>query len=196
MWLEIFNYGKVFMSVIFCAAAVKIADDFLDAEIDKRAGRSNWAEAIGRGAMIYSMLFLGLAACLNLSISLSLFFGSYSVGMLQDLNHRFPTALSGWQECLVVFTFGAILLGLKIMVFSLFFLLAVQLFDDCIDAQEDKNAGLRNLAHRLGLVEAYLLAILTLLLSWWAGRDVFVPVLCATAFFYGCLRYQEVQKNA
>lgn len=196
MWLEIFDYSKIFFAVVFCAVAVKISDDFLDVELDKCAGRNNWAEAIGRGAMIYAMLFLGLAACLNISISMSLFLGSYAIGMFQDLNQRFPTNLSGWQECLIVFTFGVIFLGLKVMVFSLFFLLSVQLFDDCIDAKADQYAGHRNLAHRLGILEAYMVAILTLLISWWVGRDIFVPVLCATVLVYCFVWCQEVRKNA
>lgn len=196
MLLEIFSCSKIFFAVIFCAAAVKIADDFLDVEIDKCSGRHNWSETIGNGAMIYAMLFLGIAVCLNVSVSLSLFFCSYIVGMFQDLDRRFSINMYGWQECLVVFVFGSIFIGMKIMIFSLFFLLSVQLFDDCIDAKVDYYVGNRNLAHKLGKAEAYLLSMLTLLISWWVESGVFFPVLCATVIFYCCLRYQEVRENA
>lgn len=184
MWQEIYDNSATVVAVILCAVAIKLADDFLDEEIDENIGNENWSIILGRGAPIYAMLFLSLSIYLNPPVSLSLFLASYSIGMLHDLKQRLPTNLTGYQESLIAFIIGIILCGWKLMIFAILFVIGVQLIDDCIDVQNDKLAGYRNLAYRLGCVEAYLLAVLSMLVSWWVAEDYFLPVFLATVIFY------------
>jgi len=193
MWPAIFDFSVTTLSVMCCAAAVKLADDFLDYDIDTRMGRYNWAEILGKGTMFYSLILVIIAAGLNATVSMPLFLGSYIIGMFNDLKQRFPSRLSGFQESLVVFVIGFILFGFRNMIFALLFIFAVQLLDDCIDAYSDKLAGYRNLAHRLGLIESLLLAGLCTIGSWWISETLFPPVLCGTILFYGGLFYKEAR---
>lgn len=196
MWPEIYDYSATVVAVIFCAVAIKLADDFLDEEIDENIGNENWSKILGRGTPIYAMIFLSLSIYLKPPISLSLFLASYSIGMLHDLKQKFPTKLTGYQESVIAFIIGAILCGWKFMIFAFLFVIGVQLIDDCIDAQNDELAGYRNLAYRLGIVEAYALAVLSMLISWWVVGDYFLPVFFATVIFYfGHFWCQGVQKN-
>jgi 4-hydroxybenzoate polyprenyltransferase len=184
VWLETFEFARLTLTVICCAAAVKLVDDFLDQDLDLHAGRTNWAEILGRSTMIYAMLLMVFAAGLNAPISLSLFLGSYIVGMFSDIKRRFPSKLNGLQEMIVVFALGACLFGWQLMLFSLLFVLSVQLFDDCIDRRVDRLAGHCNLAMRLGFIECLLLATMSLLVSWWLNEQLFMPIFCGTAVFY------------
>ncbi|MDF2569333.1 MAG: hypothetical protein K0R55_937, partial [Sporomusa sp.] len=62
MWQEIFNFLSTAAAVACCSAAVKLADDYLDREFDAIAGKTNWAEILGQGTMLYAMFLLALAA--------------------------------------------------------------------------------------------------------------------------------------
>lgn len=186
MWLETFDF-VTFGSVILCAAAIKMADDFLDYDQDKASGSNNFTNILGKGLPIYAMLLLGLAINLNPSLCLALFLASYGIGMFHDLKQRFPSKLTGLQECALSFLLGIGICGWQTMIFAFAFTLAVQLIDDCIDARTDQLSGYRNFAHRLGFVESYMLAVLSLLISWKIGELLFFPVLTAVTVFYGSL---------
>jgi hypothetical protein len=180
----IFEFIGTTFSVIFCAIAIKLADDFLDQDIDTNY---NFAKDIGKGTMIYSMLFMACAVCLNVSVSTSLFFASYIIGMFHDLKQQFPSHLSGIQESILVFIIGTFFWGWKTMVFSVLFILSIQLFDDYIDVHTDQLSGHRNWAHRLGNVECFLLFVVSILASWWIGEHMFPPVFWGTVIFYGTI---------
>lgn len=196
MWFEIFD-AITMVSVFFCAAAIKMADDFLDYEQDKAGEKGNLREVLGNGLPIYAMLLLSLAIYFNPPLCLSLFLASYGIGMFNDFKRRFPSKLTGFQESMVVISLGIGLCGWRYMVFAFMFTLSVQLIDDCIDAKNDILAGYRNLAHRFGVIESYLLAILSLMVSWWVGKSLFFPVLIAVVTLYSSLWwYQRGRKNA
>ncbi len=182
------------IAVYCCALSVKMLDDFLDRELDARAGRSNWARQLADGTPVYAILLLALAACLNAPVSLTLFFASYSIGMFHDLWQTFPSKLTGWQESLLVLGLGAIFFPWQQMLFSLLFVLAVQLTDDCLDYHLDRMAGQRNLAHRLGIVESLLLTGIALLSACWISSELFVQTLCGAGLFYLSQFYKEVLK--
>ncbi|HEY3425606.1 MAG TPA: hypothetical protein VGL27_12475 [Negativicutes bacterium] len=184
MWPEIFEFAAIALSVICCAAAVKLADDYLDSDLDRHSAQFNWANVLGPGVMLYAMLFIVFAASINAPVSMSLFLGSYIIGMFQGMKERYPSRLNGFQESVLVFILGTIFWGWKLMLFAVMFVLSVQLIDDCIDIHIDGLAGYRNLAYRFGVLECMLLALLMLLLSWWIYQPIFLPVFCGTAFFY------------
>ncbi|BBB93091.1 MAG TPA: hypothetical protein PKA28_01345 [Methylomusa anaerophila] len=184
MWQEIFDFGSIFFAVVCCSIAVKLADDYLDRVSDLTGGQVNWAERLGPGTMVYAMLFLAIAAGINAKLSLSLFIGSYVVGMFNDLNTLYPSRLTGFYESVLAVVLGMILLGWRMMFFSLCFVFAVQLIDDCIDAYTDRLTGQRNMANHFGKTECMLTALLGFLLAWVAAESLIIPTFIGTASVY------------
>ena len=192
MWQEMCNLVIHTVSVILCAAAIKLTDDYLDKDIDNHSGRRNWAELLGSGAMVYAALFLAVAVALNRSLSLSLFFACYMVGMFNGLKFVYPSSFNGIQEATIVLILGLVLTNWEYMLFSICFSLAVQLIDDCIDFKLDKLAGSRNMAHRFGTLECLLGATLCLMGAVLVAEDVFLPTAIGTFLVYiVSFRWQE-----
>lgn len=183
------------LAAALCAVTVKLTDDWLDRDRDQAVGRSNWAAAIGAGAMIYAALFLALAAGINAAVSLALFFASYVVGMFNDLGRLLPSRLTGWQESVLVLAAGIALCGWRTMLFAVLFVAAVQFLDDCIDLAGDRLAGQRNFACRLGTAECLLTGLTLLTASWWLDTALFGPVLAGVALVYcGATRLKGVMR--
>lgn len=195
MWPVIYNFACIVTAVSCCAFAIKLADDYLDQEQDRLSGQANWTDILGIGTMFYAIFFISIAAAIHSPISLSLFFASYIVGMFNDFKSRFPLGLTGWQESLLTLLISLALFGWEIMLFSLSFVIAVQLIDDCIDIKIDSNSGRRNLACRLGCMECGLVALLALLFAWWLNEALFFPVLTGIALVYGGLLQWTAVKN-
>jgi len=189
--LAIFDGAGIVISVILCSMAVKLVDDFLDRDFDTRAGCLNFSKKLGRGAIVYGMLFLSLGASMNASVTMPLFLASYCIGMCNDLKKVFTSGFSGIQESLLVFILGLLLWGWRSMLFSMFFIFSMQLFDDYLDIYTDQLAGYRNLAYRMGKVECLLLSLLTLCTSWWLNEHVFSFVFLGTAVFYSALLFYQ-----
>lgn len=188
---EIFEFMRVFLCVIFCAVSVKITDDFLDTDYDKSVDRKNLADFIGRGAMVYALLFMVLAAAFDSTVAVCLFLASYITGMFKQLTQLMPSHLTGFQESVLIFIIEIVLFGWALAVFSVLFMLAVQLMDDCVDARLDKLAGQGNLAHRFGMVECGLLSLLLFLTAWMIIDALFFPVFCGTAVVYVAILFYE-----
>lgn len=187
------DWVKMFLAVLFCAGAIKLADDYLDCEADEKRRYKNWAVRLGRGTMFYALISMLIASALHNAVSIGLFMGSYMVGMFQDLHNSFPSRLTGAQESVAAFILGGVLAGWTMMAFSLVFVLAVQLIDDCIDLRADELTGYRNLAYRFGVLESSLAAACCLILAWRLEQAVFEPVFCGVALFYIInYYYQEV----
>ena len=189
MWPAMFEFMSTTCSVIFCAIAIKLADDFLDQDMDK--SEYNFTNKLGRGSMLYGMLSMAFAASLNASISVSLFFACYIIGMFHDLKCYFPSHLNGFEESILVFLLGVFFWGWQIMLFSIFFVISIQLLDDYIDVYSDQLIGHRNWAHRLGRVECFLLFLLNLLAAWLTDEHLFPAVLLGTMVFYGSILYYQ-----
>lgn len=194
MWPELFEFLSTIIAVACCSVAVKLADDYLDKEYDSVVGKANWAEMLEQGTMLYAMFFLAVAAGVNASLSLSLFLSSYIVGMFSSMHEKFPSHLNGFQESLLALTAGIVLFGWNNMLFSLSFVLAVQLFDDYLDAQSDQLAGQRNLANRFGRIECVVVCLLCIIISWEVNERLFIPALVGTTIIYllSC-RYEKVR---
>jgi 4-hydroxybenzoate polyprenyltransferase len=194
MWQEIFNFLSTTAAVACCSAAVKLADDYLDREFDAIAGKTNWAEILGQGTMLYAMFLLALAAGINTTLSLSLFLASYVVGMFNSMREKFPSRLNGFQESLLALTVGMGLFGWNNMVFSFSFVLAVQLFDDYLDVHSDHLSGQRNLANRFGCLECLVLGLICIVVAWGVNEDLLLPVAVGTTVVYlGSMSYDRVR---
>lgn len=182
------------LAVLFSAIAIKLADDFLDQDIDQ--SQYNFASILGKGSMLYAMLSLAFAASLNAPISVSFFLSSYIIGMFRDLRQDFPSHLTGFQESLIVFLAGVFLLGCKMMFFTFFFVLSIQLLDDYIDDAKDKLSGYRNWAHRLGRTKCLLVFFLTLLSSWNLDETMFLSSCLGTCIFYSFTLYYQRERSS
>jgi hypothetical protein len=169
--------------------SIKLADDFLDQDVDR--SERNFAKKIGKGTMLYGMVSMAIAVSLNASISVSLFFASYIIGMFHDLKRYFPSHLNGIQESLLVFILGVFFWGWRTMLFSIFFVISIQLLDDYIDYYTDQLIGQRNWAHRLGRVECSLLFLLNLLAAWLVCEHLFPAVFLGTVVFYSAILYYQ-----
>jgi hypothetical protein len=195
MWPVTFSWITTACAVLLCAFAVKLTDDFLDQQNDLKVERCNWALYLGPGTMVYATLFLALAASINSSVSLSLFFASYIVGMFNDLLRILPSRLRGWQESSLVMIAGVLLFGWINMLFSLLFIIAVQCTDDCLDYRLDCITGQRNIANRVGLMECGLIGLTALITAWWLSEQLFFPVLSGTLVYYGlAMRFEGVRQ--
>src|SRR5689334_11285163 len=104
-----------------------MTDDILDKDKDAACSRPNLVNLLGPGTMVYAILCLGIAASINAPVTLALFFASYIIGMFNDLRQILPSKLSGWQESILVTFLGWIFFGWKLMLFSLLFVIAIQL---------------------------------------------------------------------
>lgn len=184
MWPEIFEFVRLTIAVVCTSAAIKLVDDFLDAQQDKDIGIFNWVEVLGSGTMVYAMLLLVIGGALNAPVSLSLFLASYIVGMFNDLNKLFPSRLSGLGESILVGIIGIIIFGLHQILFSIVFVISIQLFDDCIDLHIDHLAGRRNIAYRLGWSICLLLAIAFLLIAWVIDENLIAPAITGSILVY------------
>jgi len=191
LWPITFNVFAASLAVSLCSLSVKLMDDHLDRDRDMCCGRANMAEVLGKGTVVYAAMLLALAAGLNAVLSLSLFLASYVVGMFNDLSRIMPTRLSGWQESVIVFVLGSFLFGLHMMMFALLFIIAVQLFDDCIDIHTDRLCGQRNFACRMGLLECMLVGLAALVGACWLDETLFVPALIGTGLSYGGMLYYQ-----
>lgn len=189
MWPAMYEFMSATCSVIFCAIAVKLADDFLDQDMDK--SEHNLTNKLGKGSMLYGMLSMALAVSLNASISVPLFFASYIIGMFHDLKCYFPSHLNGIQESILVLILGIFFWGWQSMLFSIFFVISIQLLDDCIDNYTDQLIGHRNWAHRLGRVECFLLFLFNLLAAWLIDEHVFPAAFLGTVVFYGTILFYQ-----
>ncbi|HWR07345.1 hypothetical protein [Sporomusa sp.] len=194
MWQEIFNFLSTAAAVACCSAAVKLADDYLDREFDAIAGKTNWAEILGQGTMLYAMFLLALAAGINTTLSLSLFLASYVVGMFNSMREKFPSRLNGFQESLLALTAGIVLFGWNAMFFSFSFVLAVQLFDDYLDAHSDHIAGQRNMANRFGGLECLVMGVICIVAAWGINEELLFPVVFGSTLIYlGSMGYERVR---
>jgi hypothetical protein len=172
---------------MFCAITIKLADDFLDQDID--TNDYNFAKKLGKGSMLYGILSMIFAVSLNASVSITLFLGSYIIGMFHDLKHYFPSRLNGLQESILVFLIGIFFWGSQTMIFSLLFMFSIQLMDDYIDDYTDRLTGNRNWSHRLGRVECFLLFLLSIFAAWLVDEHMFPPTFFGTSIIYGTILY-------
>jgi hypothetical protein len=192
VWFVTSEFFGITFSVIFCAIAIKLADDFLDQDIDKN--QNNFSKILENGIMLYGMLAMVIAVSFNASISIPLFLSSYIIGMFHDLKNPFPSHLSGLQESIIVLIIGVLFWGLEAMMFSIVFVMSVQLLDDYIDVKTDQLTGHRNWAHRLGKVECFLLFLLSILTAYMINERWFPPVFFGLVVFYGTLLYYQRRK--
>jgi 4-hydroxybenzoate polyprenyltransferase len=184
VFLGIYDFLPDFFSALFCAIAVKLADDYLDKNTDALTNSFNWCQEYGDGTIIYAMLFLAVSAAFAPAIGISLFIGSYMIGMFHDLKISFPSGLTGFQESILLFIANLLFFGWNYTLFALLFVFSLQLLDDLIDIQVDKTVNRRNYAQCFGKVECVLLFMISLLTAYYLNPPVFRVVFAAVAIVF------------
>jgi 1,4-dihydroxy-2-naphthoate octaprenyltransferase len=152
-WGVVSDWGGTFLSLLLTGLVVKCMDDTLDMEYDFFLGKKTLANRLGRAALPYALLLLGLAVYLRPGISLGLFLASYVIGMGHDLYVKMPTQLNGWMESGIVCLIMLTLLGVRMTFWSICIISVIQLLDDITDMRKDATTGQRNYAVRFGVVE-------------------------------------------
>lgn len=142
-------------AVILSGVAIKVLDDYLD--------RRDWED--DRAAPAYALLALSAGVALAPGLASSLFLAAYAVGMLMDLDQRYPTGLAGWQEILIVVLGGLLLTGWREMLGSLALMVAVQSGDDLLDWTTDRTHGRLTMVNRLGFGECVFLGLLAVAMA-------------------------------
>lgn len=166
MWPIIFDSLplKMFFSIFFTGITIKMMDDFIDEDFDHLIGIFNLTKELGPGIVSYILLIFSLAIVLNPKVATSLFFVSFSIGMVGNLTAKMPSGLYGYQESIIVLILALFLSGTKEVFSSLFLITAIQLWDDYLDYTGDKYSS-KNWAFILGKTECFILGLLNFLAS-------------------------------
>ena len=158
-WLEwVLAYG----ALVCAGSVVKLTDDVLDAEFDRNRGRVTLASRLARAALPYGLVLGLIAARLNLSLTIAVFFGAYAVGMVPTWRERLPTRVPAYVEIGAAMVVSILCVGWRLSIWGLAIMAVIDWLDDVVDASNDKLTGQRNLAVRFGVVET-LLSILVAL---------------------------------
>jgi len=157
-----FSIAKAFFSLLFMAAAVKLMDDSLDAEMDAHKGQETLAVRMGRGVVPYVALLAVLAVSMNRNASLAAFFGSYMTGMFANLKERLPSKVPAWVEVALVAAVAVVVLPWQYALWGVAMMCVVNWLDDVVDYTSDQTTGQWNLARRLGIAETLLLVLIAL----------------------------------
>ncbi|GMA48878.1 hypothetical protein GCM10025857_02350 [Alicyclobacillus contaminans] len=174
MFGDLLEGFRIFLCLVLAGAAIKWVDDYLDAEYDICRGKHTLAVRMSRSALPYGMVLAFLAAAAQLPMALSVFFGSYAVGMLSDWKQVLPTKLPAWLETVMAVALSLVLTGWRTALWGLLLMAMFDWLDDLVDRLADQRTGQHNIALRLGVVEATLLTMLALcgailLNAWWTA---------------------------
>ncbi|MBX5436782.1 MAG: hypothetical protein IRZ33_06140 [Alicyclobacillaceae bacterium] len=151
--------------LLFTGAAVKLMDDYLDAEYDICRGQRTMASKLGRATLPYSLVLALLGAYLSLHEAVALFLASYAVGMLSAWRERLPTRMPAYLEMAAAVGLSYLLVGWRLTLWGVAMMALVDWLDDVIDMAGDTVSGQRNLAVRVGVVETSLLCLAALLVA-------------------------------
>lgn len=138
-----FSVAAVVVGTFLTAVAVKVLDDFLDAAPEDRPV---WSFPYGAAA-------LAVAGAVAPQVAAVLFLSSYAAGMFGRPGERMPSGLPAWVESMIAVGLGVAVAGWRVAGTALAAVLAVQCWDDFMDARRDGMAGQANLATRFGRVE-------------------------------------------
>lgn len=180
MYGEISSLALKGLAIFLVGICIKVMDDYMDIELDALLGNKTLAAKLGPGTLPYVLLLFAMAVSINQNLTLALFMASYAVGMFQDLFRPLPSGLKGWQESVVVFILGIVILGWETIMWSFTIMAAIQLLDDLIDYRLDLKTGVVKAVQRVGFAETALLVLIFTLLSLYLAVDQTLMVLGLT----------------
>ncbi|KXS41772.1 MAG: hypothetical protein AWU54_1530 [Candidatus Frackibacter sp. T328-2] len=155
-------------------------DDYLDQNLDELIGKQTLAIKLRRATIPYALLSFSLSVILNIQWAISLFWGSYIIGMGNDLSNSLPSGLKAYQESIILFSIGCFLLPIYELISSILIIFNLQLIDDLIDAKKDEQIFHRNFTHILGERQAILLILIILVLNLYLHFEKTILVFLTT----------------
>ncbi|KNF08917.1 putative membrane protein [Gottschalkia purinilytica] len=161
MLLSIYNL-KLLICIIMSAIVIKVIDnaiDYNDGYVDEGRLISE------RGILPYIVILISIACILNTSVTVSIIFSAYVIGMFEDLKRQLTFKLKGYQESIIILIIGILFLGIKEMGSSLSIILAIQFIDDFIDIKKDKLLGNKNYVLKFGKIEIFIFTLILILIS-------------------------------
>ncbi|SDC26734.1 MULTISPECIES: hypothetical protein [unclassified Candidatus Frackibacter] len=169
-----------FIAVFFAGISIKLMDDYLDQNLDELIGKQTLAIKLRRATIPYALLSFSLSVILNIQWAISLFWGSYIIGMGNDLSNSLPSGLKAYQESIILFSIGCFLLPIYELISSILIIFNLQLIDDLIDAKKDEQIFHRNFTHILGERQAILLILIILVLNLYLHFEKTILVFLTT----------------
>lgn len=193
MWSIIFKITKQILCILFIGIVIKLMDDYIDQDIDKLAGQYNLFNLTHIRIMPYILLIFAIACSFDLNTSITLFFASYSLGMMQSIDTKMFTSLYSYQESILVIILGIFLFGFHDMLSSLFIIAFIHLIDDYLDCDKDKNYK-KNWVFILGKVEVIVLSIIFLLSALYLNiyKSVLVIIVAHPVVYITHLLYNKL----
>jgi len=153
------------LSMLFVGAAIKMMDDHLDAEYDICQGHQTLVVRLGRAALPYALAFSVIGTYIRPELALAMFLGSYAVGMFAGWQEKLPSKAPAVVEILLAIAVSVVLVGWQLALWAIALMAVFDWVDDLVDITTDRQSGQRNIAVRLGLVEATLLTFAALCTS-------------------------------
>lgn len=145
--------------ILLMGGVIRLMDDFLDLRYDVFEGALTLATRLGEGTLPYTLLGFAIAVMLDSQTAAALMAGAYAVGMAGDFDRQLPSGLAGYQEGALALVAALVFLPLATVVWALFAMFSVQVFDDLDDLAVDQRTGNPNIARRWGIMEARMAAI-------------------------------------
>ncbi|QZY56910.1 hypothetical protein [Crassaminicella profunda] len=162
-----------FSASLLIGFTIKLIDDYVDDELDYM-GKNN----IDKTILLYSILFIAIAAGIYVEYAVTLISACYMVGMFHDMAMKLPTRLRGYQESIIIFFINIYLFSFHEMITSFLAIGIIQLIDDLCDTKWDKKYGYKNFANQFGKVEIIIISlILTILLGMLDHTKLFIVMI-------------------
>lgn len=189
----IFEILKQVFCIFLTGIVIKLMDDYVDQDIDKLSGQNNIFNLDEIRIMPYILLIFSLACYIDLKTATSLFFASYSLGMMESLDAKMLTSIYSYQESVLIIILGILMFGLHEMLSSLCIVAFIDLTDDYIDCKMDKNYK-KNWVFILGKVEVLILSIIFLLFALYTNlcKSVLVTILVYPVVYIIGLLYHRI----
>ncbi|WDL97299.1 hypothetical protein [Alicyclobacillus sp. ALC3] len=164
---------------LLMGAAIKLMDDALDVNFDLERGRQTLAHQLGRATLPYALVLAVIAVDLDPALALSVFFGSYAVGMFTTWRDPLPSRLPSYVEIALALALSASLVGWRLALWGVAIMAVVDWLDDVMDLTGDSKSGQTNLAARIGFAETLLLTLVALCVAVLTNAALTAVVLVA-----------------
>ncbi len=171
---DLLNGATVLVALLLMGATIKLMDDYLDAEYDICRGKRTLAIKLSRASLPYALCLGLIAGFLKTDLAISIFFGSYAVGMLSTWKEKLPTKVPAYVEIVAAIALSVALVGWQTALWGVALMAVFDWIDDIVDLTSDQRTGQRNLARRIGVVETTLLTLAAMCVAvlcntWWTA---------------------------
>ncbi|MCT4604971.1 MAG: hypothetical protein N4A64_02535 [Marinisporobacter sp.] len=169
-----------FIASLLSGFTIKLIDDYVDDELNDLDQMN-----IYKTILLYSILFIIVAAGIHVEYTVTIISSCYMVGMFHDMYMKLPTKLRGYQESILLFLINVYLFSFYAIITSLIAISIIQLIDDLCDRKWDKKYGYKNFANQFGKVEIIIISfILIILLAMLEYRKLLIIMMAYTLIHF------------